>query len=78
MKMTQQVTSLHDDVTELADHIVKSSPDSNDYRKERSKLGEQHGRTIEQINQLLVDAIQKRATPEQFAELRRMVGGFLS
>jgi hypothetical protein len=78
MKMTQQVTSLHDDVTELAEHIVKSSPDSNDYRKERSKLGERHGRTIEQINQLLVDAIQKRATPEQFSELRRMVGGFLS
>ena len=76
--MTQQVTSLHDDVAELADHIVKSSPDSNDYRKERSKLGERHGQTIEQINQLLVDAIQKRATPVQFAELRRMVGGFLS
>ncbi|MET0980021.1 MAG: hypothetical protein ABWX90_02075 [Candidatus Saccharimonadales bacterium] len=74
--MTDHVNSLTSDITELAEHIMKA-PGGGDFRKERSKLGEKHHRTVDQINELLVEQLRQATSDVEYEELRRSVGGFL-
>lgn len=75
--MAEQPASFAQDITDLGEHIKKVGG-GGDYRKERSKIGEKHGRTIAGVNGALSGYLIGKTSATEYAQLKEATHGILN